>query len=149
LLAFQLVNKPEGPPFTLSWPENSNPPDYRFVRVSVEDRSAVLKLSKREGASGGDLWVSGEYLKPMIGKPVGYCKASEFSYHIHRLCHDGYQGLTLLGSAIAIATVAINNLLPPETVLPSGITPAKYALAVVGIAGAIVAFLGFMSQADR
>ena len=144
-----LVKNPTVPQFTLSWPGNSSPPNYRFVRIKSGKDRAVLKIAVREGAQAQELWASTDALKPLFGKCVTESEASELAYHLYRLQHDPYQLLTLGGSAATIATVSLSNLVPSETPIFAGITPVKFVLAAVGILGIVVAFFGFMLQADR
>jgi hypothetical protein len=149
MVSWKLVKNPTVPQFTVSWPGNESPPTYRFVRISSGKDEAILKIAIREGASVDELWASTDALKSLFGKVVDPSEARELEYHLYRLRHDPYQLLTLLGSAATISTVSLSNLAPSESPIIAGITPVKLLLAAVGIVGAIVAFIGFMLQADR
>jgi hypothetical protein len=64
-------------------------------------------------------------------------------YHFYRIAHDATEAVAVVGSAMAVATLAVTDILPSSPAL------TKYTLGGIGIVGVIMTLCGLLLTADK
>lgn len=142
------------PAFAAQPPGNvQDPLKYKHVKLTLKSggRSAIYRVtSPRQGARERVIFVlPGPLTSSRTPIPVNVTRAGSWHYHLYRLIRDRAQLTSGVGTGLAVASIIVTNLVPSSGETLAGVPLTKLGLAIIGIGGAITAYIGTTLQAEK